>query len=200
VKKSPKHSKTISDNLDVDVKLQKTRLRKTLLNIRNNTSDRGNKSDLIVRKILQLQEITSAKEILLYYPTKNEVDISGLFQIFHKLGKSIYLPKVTDFHIAKFTPETSLIKGYKGILEPEGLVENPEQIDICIIPGLGFDYLGNRIGHGGGWYDRIFKIINFTEIIGVCFDSQVVTKIPTESHDKEVDIVITEKKIINTRY
>lgn len=200
MKKSPKHSKTISDNLDVDVKLQKTRLRKTLLNIRNNTSDKENKSELIVHKILQLQEIVSAKTILLYYPSKSEVDISGLFQIFHKQGKSIFLPKVADFQIAKFTPKTSLAKGYKGIPEPEVQGECPEHIDICILPGLGFDHFGNRIGHGGGWYDRIFNKIKFAKHIGVCFDSQLIAKIPTEPHDKEVDFVITEKKIINTRY
>ncbi|HRO65664.1 MAG TPA: 5-formyltetrahydrofolate cyclo-ligase, partial [Candidatus Dojkabacteria bacterium] len=67
-------------------------------------------------------------------------------------------------------------------------------------PGLGFDSQGNRIGHGGGWYDRIFHEIKFIYIIGVCFDSQIISKVPTETHDKSVDVVITEKRIINTRY
>jgi 5-formyltetrahydrofolate cyclo-ligase len=201
VKKSHKHLKIISDNSDTDPKFLKKRLRRSLLDIRTNTPNKKAKSVLIVKKLLSLEEVTSAKTILLYYPTKSEVDISNTFKILEELGKTIFLPKIEGYKIAKFSQKTYLSAGKDGILEPEGrVIKNPRNIDVAIIPGIGFDYSGNRIGHGGGWYDRILEEINFKHIIGVCFDSQIVSKAPNEPHDKSVHIIITEKQIINTRY
>jgi len=172
-----------------------------MLDIRSDIPNKADKSKSIVNTILQLQELVSAKTVLLYYPTKNEVDISAIFQILQEKGKVVYLPKVKGFKIAKFTKGTPLIMKYKGIYEPDVTVnKNPEKVDVAIVPGLGFDSQGKRIGHGGGWYDRIFHEIKITYIIGVCFDSQIISKVPTETHDKSVDVVITEKEIINTRY
>ncbi|HRN85812.1 MAG TPA: 5-formyltetrahydrofolate cyclo-ligase [Candidatus Dojkabacteria bacterium] len=201
MKKSHKHSKIISDNPDTDVTLLKNQLRQSLLDIRSDIPNKADKSKSIVNTILQLQELVSAKTVLLYYPTKQEVDISALFQILQEKGKVIFLPKVKNHKIAKFSAGTPLTKKDKGIYEPDIRVNrNPEKVDVGIIPGLGFDSQGNRIGHGGGWYDRIFHEIKFIYIIGVCFDSQIISKVPTETHDKSVDVVITEKRIINTRY
>lgn len=201
MKKSHKHSKIISDNLETNLKLQKKKLRQSLLDIRRDTPNKTVKSKVIKKKILPLQAIISAKTILLYYPIKDEVDISGLFQILQEQGKVIFLPKVKNLKIAKFSTGTPLMKKVEGIYEPDISVnENPEEVDVAIIPGLGFDSKGNRIGHGGGWYDRILQEIKISYIIGVCFDSQIIPNVPTEIHDKSVDMVITEKQIINTRY
>ncbi|HRO64684.1 MAG TPA: 5-formyltetrahydrofolate cyclo-ligase, partial [Candidatus Dojkabacteria bacterium] len=81
MKKSHKHSKIISDNPDTDVTLLKNQLRQSLLDIRSDIPNKADKSKSIVNTILQLQELVSAKTVLLYYPTKQEVDISALFQI-----------------------------------------------------------------------------------------------------------------------
>jgi 5-formyltetrahydrofolate cyclo-ligase len=201
VKKSHKHSKIISDNSNTDPKFLKKRLRRSLLDIRTNIPNKKAKSELIVKKLLSIKEVTSAKTILLYYPTKSEVDISNTFKILVELGKTIFLPKIDDYKITKFSQKTRLSKGKNRIIEPEGRVtKNPRNIDVAIIPGIGFDYAGNRIGHGGGWYDRIIDEIYFKHIIGICFDSQIVPKAPNEPHDKSVHLIITEKQIINTRY
>ncbi|MCA9379842.1 5-formyltetrahydrofolate cyclo-ligase [Candidatus Dojkabacteria bacterium] len=172
-----------------------------MLDIRTNIPNKKVKSELIVKKLLSIEEVTSAKTILVYYPTKSEVDISETFKILEEQGKTIFLPKVEDYKIANFSQKTYLSAGKNGILEPKGRVTiNPRNIDVAIIPGIGFDSAGNRIGHGGGWYDRIIEEINFKYIIGVCFDSQILPIAPNEPHDKSVHLIITEKQIINTRY
>ncbi len=171
------------------------------MNKRIVTIGKQSKSESIVTKLLQTQELISAKSILLYSPIDGEVDISKIFSILQNQRKNIFLPKVADLKVAKFIFGTSLIRGKNGVFEPaERISMNPKQLDIAIIPGLGFDRQGNRIGHGGGWYDRIIDEINFKYIIGVCFDSQLLLKVPQEPHDKSVHMVITEKEIINTRY
>jgi 5-formyltetrahydrofolate cyclo-ligase len=72
-----------------------------------------------------------------------------------------------------------------------------ECIDIAIIPGIAFDEKGGRIGSGDGYYDRLIpKLPITTRKVSLALDSQILPQVPTESHDKFVDIIITEKRII----
>ena len=85
-----------------------------------------------------------------------------------------------------------------GILEPkkEKIKEiSIDEIDLIIVPGVAFDKFGNRLGHGKGYYDRLLKNAN-TTIIGLAFEFQTIEKIPTDEHDKPVDIIITEDRIM----
>jgi 5-formyltetrahydrofolate cyclo-ligase len=72
-----------------------------------------------------------------------------------------------------------------------------EFIDIAIIPGFAFDEKGGRIGSGDGLYDRLIPILPVTtRKVGLAYESQIVQHVPMESHDKHVDIIITENRII----
>ena len=65
------------------------------------------------------------------------------------------------------------------------------------LPGLAFDLAGNRLGQGGGWYDRALeKLPNSVLRVGVCFDFQIVENIPQETHDQRVSIIVTERRTI----
>ena len=71
-----------------------------------------------------------------------------------------------------------------------------KSIDLIIVPGVGFDPCGNRIGHGKGYYDSLLRHARNTLKIGLAFEFQIQEKIPVEDHDVHVDTIITEKRII----
>lgn len=87
-----------------------------------------------------------------------------------------------------------------GILEPHQDTVRPvsiSEIDLIVVPGLGFDKDGMRIGFGGGHYDRLLaKTHNSTLTVAVAFDFQIHNNIPHNDHDKKVDMVITDREVI----
>ena len=95
-----------------------------------------------------------------------------------------------------------LSPGYMGIPEPssgDDRLVNLGEVDLVIIPGAAFDYSGNRLGYGAGYYDILLsegkrKI----PIIALAYEEQLVDSIPSETHDVKVDIIVTDKRVINT--
>jgi len=143
--------------------------------------------------------------VLLYINDKNEVDTQNILKKTHEYGKIIVLPvfnpekgsvrllKVDD-------PSRDLIAGPGGFLAPnlQRCREVPmECIDIAIIPGVAVDEKGGRLGAGDGYYDRLIpKLPITTRKVSLALEDQIVPQIPTESHDKHVDIIITDKRTI----
>ena len=83
-----------------------------------------------------------------------------------------------------------------NILEPENRADiSVEEIDLVLVPGLGFDRLGHRVGYGGGYYDRLLEYVNAFKI-GLSLDSCFVELIPTQSHDIAVDCLITANRTL----
>jgi 5-formyltetrahydrofolate cyclo-ligase len=82
-----------------------------------------------------------------------------------------------------------------GVPEPRaGLAMEPGELRAVLVPGLGFDRTGARLGRGAGFYDRYLRGIGpETLVIGVCFEVQVVERVPTEAHDRSVDTLVTER-------
>ncbi len=121
------------------------------------------------------------------------------------LNKIIVLPafdtekfEMTLMKVDNF--DTDLTLGPRGILEPDPNRCNVvpiECIDIAIIPGAAFDEKGGRIGSGDGYYDRLIpKLSVTTRKVALTFECQIVPQVQMESHDRHVDIIITEKRII----
>ena len=96
--------------------------------------------------------------------------------------------------------ESDLKIGPRGIPEPDPAtckIVPIERIDIAIIPGVALDEKGGRVGSGEGYYDRLIpKLPITTRKVSLAFESQIIPQVPMESHDKYVDIIITEKRII----
>lgn len=90
-------------------------------------------------------------------------------------------------------------KGSFGIDEPTGeTVTDLSAIDIAIIPGVGFDKQGNRLGRGKGYYDRLLpKLQSYN--IGICFSFQVIPAVPVEPFDHPMDEVWTEEGCISEK-
>lgn len=138
-----------------------------------------------------------------YNSFKNEIDMVNINSYLKEKGHNLVLPTI-DFNkkghmdFFSFKSFDALIKNRYGIFEPEPIDTNlidPSSIDILLVPLLGFDEKGNRLGMGGGFYDRMLKRISKdTLTIGIAYEFQKFEIIPIQSWDMPLDEVITEKK------
>ena len=152
------------------------------------------KSASIREKLEAMPEWQSAKKVLLYVSTKDEVDTHQLTKDCIESDKQVYVPKVKDekLLICPIKTWTDLKPGAFGILEPCETADpaHPEEIDLILVPGLAFDQTGHRIGYGRGFYDSLLKSTKGLKV-GLAFEEQIVGKIPTEDHDVPLDLIIS---------
>lgn len=159
------------------------------------------KSKIIAERFASLPEYKTAKTILLYYPFRSEPDIRIIIDRALCDGKKIVLPKVEGnmlklFYVNDIAGQLKI--GAFGIMEPDedkckGAAVN--DIELALVPGVCFDRFLNRLGYGGGFYDRLLPCLpESAKKISVCFQEQMVDKIPSGKYDIAVDMVLTEKK------
>ncbi len=179
------------------IKDEKFKIRKVLIEQRNSMSDEKvlEKSAKIVENIKNSDSFKKANKVMIYSETGNEVKLSSLLNE----KKEFYLPKIIYEKImpVKFEGSDKLMVNKFNIKEPVGN-ETSDQIEICLVPGVGFDEKGNRIGYGKGFYDKFLREFKGLKI-GVCYDFQLVKEIPSNDHDIKMDFVITEEKIYENR-
>jgi 5-formyltetrahydrofolate cyclo-ligase len=153
---------------------------------------------IIQNKILQMPEFQKAQNILLYASIKSEVSLRPIKE-FCIENKQLFLPEIhgKTLKIRQVENLQSLQNGQFEIPtpHPHSREITPAEIDICLIPGITFDLQGHRIGYGKGFYDRLLPQLNCPKI-GIAFDCQISEKIPTESHDHQLDMLITEKRTL----
>lgn len=161
------------------------------------------KSRCASRLFLESSFYKSANVIMLYMPLGNETNTENISFSALKDGKRIVFPK-TDRESGEITPiyadeATDFEKGAFSVLEPKSLsVADVNDIDIIIVPGIAFTKSGKRIGFGKGCYDRLLE--NFAKTkIGFCFEYQLCSEFESEAHDKKMDFIITEERVINCR-
>jgi 5-formyltetrahydrofolate cyclo-ligase len=159
----------------------------------------------IENRLFEFANFLEANIVLLYINTAGEINSQQIIKRCFDYNKIVILPAFeTDTYKIKLMKvdnlDTDLKPGQRGILEPD---ENRcnivpvECIDIAIIPGVAFDEKGGRIGSGEGYYDRLIpKLPITTRKVALAFENQIIRQIQMESHDKHVDIIITEKRII----
>lgn len=180
--------------------MRKNILRKQMIDKRMKLTDEEvkNKSNSIISKIEEKDFFENSKNIAIYYPFKNEVDLLNLFEKY-KENKNFFFPKTCNktmnFH--KVSSLSNFEKGNFGVMEPTEDISECS-IDLFLIPGVAFSPSLYRIGYGGGFYDKYIENIKYpTILIGVAFDIQVIDDIPVEEHDKKVDKLITEKEVFS---
>ena len=146
----------------------------------------------IWQKVEQNRHFQEARTVLAYWSMDDEVYTHDFIRKWAE-DKVILLPCVRgdELEIFYYEGEEGMCPGESfGILEPTGLrCEALESIDVILVPGVAFDREGNRLGRGKGYYDKVLKRTSAWKI-GVCFDFQVLTQIPSESHDIKMDEVI----------
>ena len=178
----------------------KSKLRKKILKIRENANLRNIKIDF--DKIINLfkKEKINKKNIGGYYPVNFEFDDLDILKELEKKNFNISLPKIKknfDMDFYKWSFNEPLMINKYGIPEPNSkILVYP---DILLIPLVAFDEKLNRLGYGGGYYDRfIEKLINKKKIIkiGLALTFQKINKVPINKHDQKLDYIITNKYII----
>lgn len=151
-----------------------------------------NQSALVVEALEQISCFQSAKTVLIYYPTHNEVNVLSLIKKYKKT-KTFLFP-VTHRHFMNACPYEGNAKMHRGkynIPEPT-TAPYKGQIDLIIVPGVGFDKSGNRLGRGGGYYDKFIATIHkHTQLIGVGYDFQLIEEVPSNRRDKKMDYIVT---------
>ena len=178
----------------------KSKLRKKILKIREKSNEQNVQIDFNqITKILIEEKITK-KTIGGYYPVNFEVDDLGLLRKFEQNRFNISLPVIKknfqmDFYKWSFSDPLKVNK--YGIPEPEP--KNMVYPDIILIPLVAFDENLNRLGYGGGYYDRLIaKLVNKKKIIkiGLALSVQKINKVPINIYDQKLDYIVTNKYIV----
>ena len=151
-------------------------------------------SGKIIARLIQMPEFSASKRILAYFSVPGEVQ-TGEFIDRYKEEKDILLPVVEGdaLFVKKYTGRENCIKGAFGILEPVGpAVSDLQTVDLILVPGVAFDRNRNRLGRGKGYYDKLLPHFpKETLKIGVCFDFQLIDRVPTNDWDVPMDVVVT---------
>jgi 5-formyltetrahydrofolate cyclo-ligase len=181
----------------VDITARKKNLRRELRKklAAMNSGGRDAAARVIVENILALAAWRAARSVLLFAPLPPEPDIGPLLPAALAAGKQVFYPRVTgsDLEICAVRSPDDLRPGAFGILEPVTVSAPPlTVIDLALVPGLGFDAEGHRLGRGRGYYDRLLAGTGALTV-GVGFHCQRIEKIPVESHDVRLDLVVTEE-------
>ena len=167
--------------------------------------DVAEKTSAIEKRLFDFANFLEAKVALLYVNNNNEVGTKNILPRTHAYNKIIVLPAFnTQTFAMKLMKVDALDKdltaGPRGIVQPNPdrcKVVPIERIDIAIIPAVALDEKGGRIGSGEGYYDRLIPELSITtRKVALAFEEQIIPQIPIESHDKHIDIIITDKRII----
>lgn len=143
----------------------------------------------------QLPALLAADTVLAYAAHGDELDVSAVITDLVTSGTRVLLPRVVGgrLELARVTDLAALTLGYRGVREPVGPAVAPEDVDVALVPGVAFDRSGGRLGQGGGHYDRLLPELRPTvPRIAPCFAIQVVERVPRETHDHVVDLLVTE--------
>ncbi|MCD7938282.1 MAG: 5-formyltetrahydrofolate cyclo-ligase [Tannerellaceae bacterium] len=159
-------------------------------------------SQTIIRRLESLPLFHKASCVALYHALPGEVQTAELIEKWYP-HKTILLPAIegNDIRFYSYQGKEQLENGLYGISEPcrNGLCPPLQSIDLAIIPGVAFDRNLNRMGRGKGYYDRFLTNLTAPKI-GLCFDFQLLDTIPTQPFDKKMDLIISEKGIINRQH
>lgn len=172
----------------------KNRIRKEVKKKRNDLSPGQKKryAREIADKLFDTREWKEARSIMSYMDFMNEVETELIHKKALEEGKELLLPRTfpSTREMKGIVTESidDYVIGEYGIREPKG--EKEGKPDLVIVPGIAFDSDGNRIGYGGGYYDRYLEKIRCAKI-AVVYDFQVYEKVEAEEHDIPVDLIIT---------
>ncbi|NJK66805.1 MAG: 5-formyltetrahydrofolate cyclo-ligase [Microcoleus sp. SU_5_3] len=176
--------------------LTKTELRKILLKTRKSLPPEAwkEKSDRICNHLQHSSLFTQAKTVLSYISFRQEPDLNPLFTTSQKWGFPRCVGKELSWHI--WQPGDTLHTGAYGILEPQPDAPKIEhsEVDLILVPAVGCDFCGYRLGYGGGFYDRMLSKAEWKSksTIGIIFEFAFVAEVPVESWDKPLHGICTE--------
>lgn len=156
------------------------------------------------KRVTHMNVFKHANHIAAYAGIPEEISPSEIIQAAFNLGKKLYLPILSldgspQLSFATFRPGMNLIPNRFGILEPQNpnISIKPSELDLVLVPLLGFDAQGNRLGMGKGYYDHTFQGIRSGHpfLLGLAFECQKRDAIPVDEKDVKLAAVATEQNL-----
>ena len=182
--------------------VSKAPLRTRMLARRAQEPDRDHKSERILDRIFSLEHYAQAAIMSTYVGVDSEVATIPLIRSACAEGRTLVVPWMDGGHIrlARIEALDELVPSAFGLLEPTAQIRvdtsrqmAPTSCDLFLVPGVAFDRMGNRLGHGRGYYDELLaRVPHSATRIGLAFECQLVERVPTEPHDQRMDLVVTE--------
>lgn len=187
----------------------RSQLRQQLRAARHRLShqQRQHAAEQLVQQISRSRLFQRSQHIAVYLPNDGEIDLWPLIEYAWHQGKHCYLPVVGHRHTHRlwfvpFKRETPLYRNRYGIAEPQ----HPNsarsfplrRLDLVLMPLVGFDMKGNRLGMGGGYYDRSFAFLHRQShwrkpcLIGAAYDFQCLPQLDVQAWDVPLDAIVTE--------
>jgi 5-formyltetrahydrofolate cyclo-ligase len=188
----------------------KAALRRAAYDARNAQEDKDRVSRAAIEKLMQLPEYAAAQTVLWYLDCRSELRTRHVLSAALASGKRIVVPYCTvDENGANklglwwLQSMDELVIGKWKILEPPrerwgepGKELAPEEMDLVIVPGVGFSREGGRMGNGQGYYDRLLaRVRPDCPLIGLCYECQLFDDLVVGPHDVFMDKVVTERAV-----
>lgn len=186
----------------MDIKADKAALRERLLRERRALAA----DEVAMRSLVVCDRIESsacyreARVIGAYLPILNETDLRPLIERAQRQGRNVVLPRLRSDETLEFAPYSpnNLVRGPRGVWQPDFAMAavSLDDIDLVIVPGLGFDRALYRLGLGAGYYDRTFANRSGKPfLLGAGYAFQVVERLPRDPWDVPLDGLVTESAI-----
>jgi 5-formyltetrahydrofolate cyclo-ligase len=166
----------------------------------------------VCERLARSQWFERSRTLSAYWAVGGELDLRPLLDAALKRGKQVYLPVVDPragvLHFARYLPDRPLRRTRYGLHEPRrerGNVIDPRRLDLVLVPLVGFDAHGTRLGMGGGYYDRTFAFARTSpatrrpRLVGVAYELQRLAALERASWDVPVDAVVTEAGVYRFR-
>jgi 5-formyltetrahydrofolate cyclo-ligase len=164
--------------------------------------ERSVHSEAIADRFLALPEV-DARTVMAFWSFGSEVDTAPLIAGLRSRGATVALPRIEGDHVVPViaTPGAAMTDTSFGATEPaEGRVLEVAELDLVVVPGVAFDRNCDRVGYGGGYYDRLLGMRrDEAAAIAIAFSIQIVELVPTGAIDRRIDGVVTELEVIRCR-
>ena len=179
----------------------RSEIQHTLLALQSESRDR--KSQRACQRLVAAEQFQNASTVMLFLSLPHEIDTSEAILSAWQLGKSVAVPKVSweQRHMIPVqinSLEAGISTEASGLRNPTtGLPVPFGDIDLVVTPALAFDRNGNRLGRGGGYYDKFFAHGQLKACrCGFAYAEQIVETVPATVHDQTMDMVVTDDEII----
>ena len=152
--------------------------------------------------LLALPAVREAKSWFVYVSTAQEVDTHKLIRLLLSRGNLVAVPRIVgvgEMIAQSIRSFDELRLSEFGILAPPPGEPYQGAIDVCVCPGLAFSESGHRLGLGRGYYDRFLAATPPRIAIGLSLESFVKPELPVELHDRPMEFIVTEKRVIQCR-
>lgn len=167
----------------------KATLRRRMKLVRDLVDDRMMRSVELWANVAALPDYAAAESVMAFVGFGSEPDTDSLFARLAADGKRLLLPRVEGRELAVCDADGPMATSRFGVREPQGPRLSPDVVGLLIVPGLAFTLAGDRLGYGGGFYDRFIPTVAAPNV-GVCFTEQVIDELPVTEHDVRVQRVV----------